>query len=125
MMIAIFDRKEAGTINIMEFSELFKFINQRKTTFEEIDRDQSGYIELNELTQAFQKMGYMFTSTFVQNVLAKYGSHARGLTLDNFIVVCTQIKRLTDGFYSRDHAKQGQATIQYEDFVGLAMGIHQ
>jgi len=125
MMIEMFDRKRAGTINITEFSELFKYINQWKATFEGIDRDRSGYIEFNELTQAFQQMGYRFTPTFVQNLLAKYDCRTRRLTLDNFIVACVQIKRLTDGFRSRDRAMQGQATMQYEDFIGLAMGVHQ
>jgi len=125
MMIEMFDRKRSGTINITEFSELFKYINQWKATFEGIDRDRSGYIEFNELTQAFQQMGYRFTPTFVQNLLAKYDARTRKLTLDNFIVACVQIKRLTDGFRSRDRAMQGQATLQYEDFIGLAMGVHQ
>lgn len=40
-------------------------------------------------------MGYRFTPTFVQNLLAKYDSRTRRLTLDNFIVACVQIKRLT------------------------------
>ena len=44
---------------------------------------------------AFQQMGYRFTPTFVQNLLAKYDSRTRRLTLDNFIVACVQIKRLT------------------------------
>jgi len=125
MMIEMFDRKRSGTINISEFSELFKYINQWKATFEGIDRDRSGYIELNELTQAFQQMGYRFSPTFVQNLLAKFDSRTRRLSLDNFIVACVQIKRLTDGFRARDRAMQGQATLQYEDFVGLAMGVHQ
>ena len=56
----MFDRKRSGTININEFSELFKYINQWKATFEGIDRDRSGYIELNELTQ-----GNLVTSLFV------------------------------------------------------------
>ena len=47
----MFDRKRSGTINITEFAELFKYINQWKATFEGIDRDRSGYIEFNELTQ--------------------------------------------------------------------------
>jgi len=125
MMIEMFDRKRSGTINITEFAELFKYINQWKATFEGIDKDRSGYIEFNELTQAFQQMGYRFTPTFVQNLLAKYDSRTRRLTLDNFIVACVQIKRLTDGFRSRDRQMQGTATIQYEDFIGLAMGVHQ
>ena len=44
---------------------------------------------------AFQQMGYRFTPTFVQNLLAKYDARTRKLTLDNFIVACVQIKRLT------------------------------
>ena len=59
-----------------------------------------------ELTQAFQQMGYRFT-------------------LDNFIVVCVNIKRLTDTFRSRDREMRGQAVMQYEDFIGLALGAHK
>merc|ERR1712244_114677 len=77
-----------------------------------------GYIEFNELTQAFQQMGYRFTPPVVQNLLAKYDSRTRRLTLDNFMVACVQIKRLADGFRSRDRQMQGTATIQYEDCIG-------
>ena len=125
MMIEMFDRNRIGSININEFSDLFKYINQWKATFEGMDRDRTGYIEFNELTQAFQQMGYRFTPTFVQNLLVKYDHRTRRLTLDNFIVSCVYIKRLTDGFRTRDHAMQGQVMMQYEDFIGLAMGVHQ
>ena len=125
LMIKMFDRNQAGTLTITDFAELFKYINQWKATFEGIDKDRNGYIEFNELTQAFQQMGYRFTPTFVQNLLAKYDSRTRRLTLDNLIVSCIQIKRLTDGFRVRDTAMQGQATMSYEDFIGLAMGVHQ
>ena len=47
------------------------------------------------------------------------------MTLDNFIVVSVQIKRLTDSFRTRDTAMNGTATMQYEDFVGLAIGAHR
>ena len=48
---------------------------------------------------AFQQMGYRFTPTFVTNLLAKYDPRTRRLTLDNFIVSCVQIKRLTGNKY--------------------------
>ncbi len=91
-------------------------------------------------------MGYRFTPTFVQNLLAKYDPRTRKLTLDNFIVSCVQIKRLTgkktylrthvheifpsfaclqDSFRNRDREMRGSATLQYEDFIGLAMGAHK
>ena len=125
MMVDMFDRDKTGQINIQEFASLYGYINQWKALFESIDRDRSGFIEHAELTQAFQQMGYRFTPTFVQNILAKYDSRTRRLTLDNFIVVCVQIKRLTDSFRSRDREMRGQAMMQYEDFIGLALGAHK
>ena len=125
LLVELFDRKRSGSLDINEFSDAFKYINQWKATFEAIDRDRNGYIEFNELTQAFQQMGYRFSPTFVQNLLNKYDHRTKRLTLDNFIVSCVNIKRLTDGFRTRDRAMQGQATFQYEDFIGLAMGVHQ
>jgi hypothetical protein len=35
-------------------------------------------------------MGYRFSPTFVNNLLAKYDPRGRRLTLDNFIVSCVQ-----------------------------------
>ena len=125
MMVDMFDRDRTGQINIHEFSSLFSCINQWKSLFESIDRDRSGFIEHSELSQAFSQMGYRFTPTFVQNVLAKYDSRTRKLTLDNFIVVCVNIKRLTDSFRARDAEMRGQAVMQYEDFIGLALGAHK
>jgi len=125
MMVDMFDRDRTGQINIQEFSSLFSYINQWKSLFESIDRDRSGFIEHSELSQAFSQMGYRFTPTFVQNVLAKYDSRTRKLTLDNFIVVCVNIKRLTDSFRARDAEMRGQAVMQYEDFIGLALGAHK
>lgn len=125
MMVDMFDRDKTGQINLQEFSSLFGYINQWKALFESIDRDRSGYIEHAELTQAFNQMGYRFTPTFIQNVLAKYDARTRRLTLDNFIVVCVNIKRLTDSFRTRDREMRGQAVLQYEDFIGLALGAHK
>merc|ERR1711941_184886 len=104
MMVDMFDRDRTGQINMQEFSSLFSYINQWKGLFESIDRDRSGFIEQTELNQALQQMGY------------------RKLTLDNFIVVCVNIKRLTDSFRARDREMRGEANMQYEDFIGLAMG---
>jgi len=125
MMIDMFDRDKSGQINIQEFSSLFAYINQWKALFEGVDRDRSGFIEQAEFSQALQQMGYRFTPTFVQNLLAKFDSRQRRLTLDNFIVASVNIKRLTDSFRTRDREMRGQATLQYEDFIGLAMGAHK
>jgi len=125
MMIDMYDANNSGSIDLNEFNALFDCINKWKGVFESYDQDRSGRIEEAELTRAFQQMGYRFSPTFVQNILAKYDSKTRRMTLDNFIVCCVQIKRLTDSFRVRDREMKGAATLQYEDFIGLAMGAHK
>jgi len=125
MMIDMYDANKSGTIDVNEFGQLFAYINQWKAMFEGLDRDRSGRLEEGEVNQAFQQMGYRFSPQFVQNLLTKYDPRGRKLTLDNFIVCSVQIKRLTDSFRSRDKEMRGVAQLQYEDFVGLAMGAHK
>ena len=81
---------------------------------------QSGYSKFSIIFPSRR-----FTPTFVQNLLSKYSPRERKMTLDNFIVVSVQIKRLTDSFRTRDTAMNGSASLQYEDFVGLALGSHK
>ena len=68
---------------------------------------------------------FRFSPQFVTNLLSKYSPRQKRLTLDNFIVMSVQIKRLTDSFRSRDREMRGQAMMQYEDFIGLALGAHK
>jgi Ca2+-binding EF-hand superfamily protein len=125
MMIDLFDANKSGTIDVNEFVQLFNYINQWKGVFQGFDKDRSGSIDLNEFSQALQQMQYRFSQTFVQNILTKYDPKTCRLTLDNFIVVCFSLKRLTDSFKRRDREMRGQAMMGYEDFVGLALGAHQ
>jgi len=125
MMINMFDTNMTGTIDVNEFGRLFQYIQQWKAMFEGFDKDKTGSIDQGEFNQALQQMGYRFTPNFVQNLLAKFDPRSRKLTLDNFITVSVQIKRLTDSFRARDTEMQGRATIAYEDFVGLAIGAHK
>jgi len=124
-MINMFDTNQTGTIDINEFGKLFAYIQQWKAMFEGFDRDKTGTIDQNEFTQALQQMGYRFSPQFTQNVLAKFDPRSRRLTLDNFIMVSVQVKRLTDSFRTRDKEMKGSAMLGYEDFVGLAIGAHR
>jgi len=124
-MINMFDTNMTGTIDVTEFGRLFTYIQQWKAMFEGFDRDRTGTIDQGEFSQALQQMGYRFTPQFIQNLLAKFDPRGRKLTLDNFIMVSVQVKRLTDSFRSRDREMKGQALLGYEDFVGLAMGAHK
>merc|ERR1719317_996855 len=124
-MIKMFDNNLSGTIEIDEFGKLFEYIQQWKGMFEGFDRDRRGVLDEREFSQALHQMGYRFSPTFVQNLLSKLSPREHKMTLDNFIVVCVQLRRLTDSFRSRDSQMAGTVSFMYEDFVGLAMGAHK
>ncbi len=51
LLAGMFDRSGSGTLTLETFGQLFHYVNQWKALFEGIDRDRSGYIEFNELSQ--------------------------------------------------------------------------
>jgi len=124
MMISMFDHNRSGTIDVNEFGQLFNYVNQWRGLFMNFDRDRSGSIETNEFASALNQLGFNFSPNLVNNILSKQNPKTKMLTLDSFILVLTQIRRLTESFKSRDREMRGQALIGYEDFIGLALGAH-
>ena len=57
----MFDLDRSGSINMYEFSALFKYINDWKALFERIDRDRSGFIEDAELRQGKMRGAALYT----------------------------------------------------------------
>jgi Ca2+-binding EF-hand superfamily protein len=47
----MFDKDLSGTIDIMEFQQLYGYINQWLSAFKAYDKDGSGFIDEDELTQ--------------------------------------------------------------------------
>ncbi|KAK9890428.1 hypothetical protein WA026_010517 [Henosepilachna vigintioctopunctata] len=122
LMIGMFDRDKSGTIDITEFAQLYIYINQWLSVFKNYDRNQSGHIEESELSQAFQQMGFRFTPQFIRFLIVRSDpkSHVR-MSVDQFIVICVQIQRFTEAFRSRDINQRGAITIQFEDFLNVAL----
>jgi len=125
MMIDLYDNDKTGQININEFGALFNFINQWKASFEALDTGKVGTLDEQAFTQSLGNSGFRFSPQFISNLLVKFSPRERRITLDNFIVANVQIRRLTDSFRTRDTQMNGTANLQYEDFVGLAMGAHK
>lgn len=56
-MISMFDSSRSGQINFDNFQRLWSYINQWQQTFRNFDRDNSGFVDQGELSQAFQQFG--------------------------------------------------------------------
>lgn len=123
LMIKLFDRNKQGSIDIYEFQYLYTFINQWVNLFNTYDKDKSGYIEKDELMAALNQMGYRISQDFVNIFIAhnnKYDEQRR-LNLDQFIVGCIKIQKITEGFKIKDRKMQGIITLTFEDFIRLIL----
>ncbi|CAD7014686.1 peflin [Ceratitis capitata] len=123
LMISMFDKDASGTIDIYEFEKLYEYINQWLMVFKTYDRDGSGHIDENELTQAFTQMGFRFTPEFINFLVKKSDPREhKEVSVDQFIVLCVQIQRFTEAFRQRDSQQNGIITIGFEDFLSIAIG---
>ncbi len=54
---AMFDRENKGGVNFNEFAGVWKYITDWQNIFRTYDRDNSGFIDKNELRQALTGFG--------------------------------------------------------------------
>lgn len=60
-LLAMFDRENKGGVNFNEFAGVWKYITDWQNIFRTYDRDNSGFIDKNELKQALTGFGeYLF-----------------------------------------------------------------
>jgi len=122
LMIGLFDPTNTHSIDIHGFQQLYGYVNTWLNTFRSLDRNNSGFIDENELASALGTMGYRFSPGFVAFLQQKFGDGPQGLAVDGFIQVCIMIHKFTEGFRKRDTTQSGMIQIQYEDFLQLVMG---
>lgn len=68
-------------------------------------------------------MGFRFSAEFIKFLVAKSDPMThKNISVDQFIVLCVQIQRFTEAFRVRDREQKGLITINFEDFLTLAIG---
>lgn len=126
LMIGIFDRNMTGTINFHEFGALWKYVCDWQETFKSFDKDNSGAIDRDELKQALTAFGYRLSDRFYEMLIRKFDRSATGaIRFDDFIQCCVVIQTLTSSFQHFDTNRNGWITINYEQFLTLAISLRQ
>lgn len=64
---AMFDRENKGGVNFNEFAGVWKYITDWQNIFRTYDRDNSGFIDKNELRQALTGFGEQQSMASVYN----------------------------------------------------------
>ncbi|XP_035741290.1 peflin-like [Vespa mandarinia] len=122
LMINMFGQKKDGTIDIVEFQEVYKYINHWINFLRDVDLDNSGTIQENELNVVLTKMGYTVSPTFVTFLIKKCDpGNCQSMSVDQFIMFCIQLDKFTGAFRIRDTDKKGVISVGFEDFLTIAV----
>ena len=60
-LLSLLPNNMSGTIDVNECGQLFKYISDWKGMFESFDRNKEGTLSQEDLTAAFQNMGYRYS----------------------------------------------------------------
>ncbi|KAG5869133.1 hypothetical protein JTB14_006711 [Gonioctena quinquepunctata] len=120
-VVRIFDLDRNGGLDIKEFESLYYHIKLWINAFNSYDRDQSGFLDENELDYALKHLDINFTPEFIKFLITRSNPKANKISLDQYIVTCIQIQKFTDEFKSRDLDYSGNINIKYEDFLEMIL----
>lgn len=122
LMIGMFDKDRNGTIDVGEFSALWRYIQDWKKCFDQFDRDRSGNIDGAELALALKTFGYNLTDQFSHSIIQVFDkTSSRSIGFDDFIQACVMLKSLTDKFRVKDTSQNGVIRISYEEFLEMTL----
>jgi len=128
MLMNMFDTDRSGTIGFAEFSGLWKYISDWQGVFRHFDRDRSGSIDGQELSEALRTFGYNLAPSLLVLIEQKYAAGptsgygtSPGITFDRFVRACVTVKTLTEAFQRVDSDRDGWVTISYEEFMKIVL----
>ncbi|XP_026863055.1 programmed cell death protein 6 isoform X2 [Electrophorus electricus] len=121
---AMFDRDNKGGVNFNEFAGVWKYITDWQSIFRTYDRDNSGFIDKNELKQALTGFGYRLSDQFYNTLIEKFDRQRKGqVAFDDFIQCCIVLQRLTDVFRRYDTDQDGWIQVSYEQYLSMVFNI--
>uniref|UniRef100_A0A665V755 EF-hand domain-containing protein n=1 Tax=Echeneis naucrates TaxID=173247 RepID=A0A665V755_ECHNA len=121
---AMFDRENKGGVNFNEFAGVWKYITDWQNIFRTYDRDNSGFIDRNELKQALTGFGYRLSDQFYSTLIEKFDRQRKGqVAFDDFIQCCIVLQRLTDVFRRYDTDQDGWIQVSYEQYLSMVFNI--
>uniref|UniRef100_A0A3Q3VV48 EF-hand domain-containing protein n=1 Tax=Mola mola TaxID=94237 RepID=A0A3Q3VV48_MOLML len=121
---AMFDRENKGGVNFNEFAGVWKYITDWQNIFRTYDRDNSGFIDKNELRQALTGFGYRLSDHFYGTLIEKFDRQRKGqVAFDDFIQCCIVLQRLTDVFRRYDTDQDGWIQVSYEQYLSMVFNV--
>lgn len=113
-LIRVFDKDNSGELGFYEFASLHQFMTRMTNSFFEADKDNSGYLDANEIHHAFKVAGFQLSLLTIQRICEKFGvgKTKQGLPLEQFMRVCAHLAAVRSVFEWNDKKKKRKNRIR-------------
>jgi len=121
LLISMHDKRNRGTVNFEEFTNLYTYIQEWKKCYTAFDRDRSQNIDKNELKTALYNFGYRKVSDNIISLLERKYAKNGQFNFDRFITCSVIISNLTTAFETVDKSQRNNGVIElnYDKFLEI------
>nr|DBA27335.1 TPA: hypothetical protein GDO54_011495 [Pyxicephalus adspersus] len=97
VIMAQLDVSASGTLNMIEFYNLWKRLLSYQEIFQRRDIDRSGYLKLSDLQAALQEKGISLSHQFYNLMALRYGNSSLKINFENFVCLMLRMEINGDG----------------------------
>ncbi|XP_075720739.1 calpain-14-like [Rhinoderma darwinii] len=106
VIMAQLDVSASGTLNMIEFYNLWQRLISYQEIFQRRDIDKSGYLKLSDLQAAGQEKGISLSRPFYNLMALRYGNSSLKINFENF--VCLMLRMEINGEVFQNLSKDGK-----------------
>jgi Ca2+-binding EF-hand superfamily protein len=122
-LIKAFDKDYTGNIEFQEFASLHQFMKNMQTAFTTADQDRSGFLDAREIHGAVVQAGFQLSLPTVQAISAKFGTPQRGVSFDQFLMICSHLAGVRTIFEYNDQQRSGRVTFTMDQLAHITVHV--
>lgn len=120
-IIRVHDTSGSGTITFAEFGRLHEFLTNVQQSFEFFDKDCTGSLSFEEVSNALQHAGYKLDTPALRVVLTRFDPCRNGaLQLTEFLALTLFMRSATATFNAFDASRAGTINLNFDQFLYCA-----
>ncbi|KAL0489193.1 hypothetical protein AKO1_013713 [Acrasis kona] len=123
-MIRMFSGNGSGQLTLNEFQHLVQYLNQMRTSFQQLDTNRSNCLDYNEVQRALTTSGYNFDPRLLPKIMANFDKNKTGsLTFDEYLDLAIFMGSARDVFRGNDYNRTGTVTLGFDQFLSAALAL--
>ncbi|AGO10938.1 AaceriAFR570Wp [[Ashbya] aceris (nom. inval.)] len=125
-LISLFGATRFGTVNLSEFTSLYKRVKKWRMIYVDNDINGSFTLSATEFHNSLQELGYLVPFEVSEKLFDQYAEfmnnqNSKELKFDKFVESLVWLMRLTKVFRNYDEHQDGIATIHFKDFIDTSL----